>query len=459
MTHRFQWSASGATFVQLVAELSWIVIAVVFTLRIRELQPLSPLRELGPAIAFAVVMVAVNGAFGLYRRDGGKLKAHVGRLLVATAIGASIAYLTAGHLPGGSVLRDTLDYVVLVAFLGLVVVRLAIAAPLSRHTAAHRLLVLGTGAQAHAAELSLREASRADLNLAGFYPLASNTETQVPATSIVPGERGLLDTVRKLRIDEIVVAVREQRGGALPLDALLDCRLAGVRVTELSRFVEHIQGRIPVESLKASTLIYGDGFHQGVVRTAVKRTFDVLVVVALLPVVVPIAAITALLIAMEGKGPVIYRQERVGMRGKSFWLLKFRSMRNDAEKDGKPRWAAVGDARVTPLGRWLRRTRIDELPQLWNVLNGEMSFVGPRPERPAFVAMLAEEIPFYAARLSIKPGLTGWAQVRYSYGASVEQSLRKLEYDLYYVKNHSLWLDLRILVETVRVVLSGEGAR
>jgi lipopolysaccharide/colanic/teichoic acid biosynthesis glycosyltransferase len=166
-----------------------------------------------------------------------------------------------------------------------------------------------------------------------------------------------------------------------------------------------------------------------------------------------------LLIAIEGGGPVIYRQQRVGLGGRTFNVLKFRSMRQDAEKDGQPRWAAVGDARITPLGRFLRRARIDELPQLWNVLRGEMSFVGPRPERPAFVAMLTEQVPFYAVRLSIKPGLTGWAQVRYSYGATVEQSVRKLEYDLYYVKNHSLFLDLRILVETVRVVLSGRGAR
>jgi len=380
-------------------------------------------------------------------------------LLIATAIGASIAYLTAGHLPGGTLLRDTLDHVVLLAFCGLVVVRLAIVAPLMRRTSPHRLLVVGTGAEARTADASLRESGRANIELAGFYALPGNAEVSIPPPSIVRRDRTLPQIVRELRIDEIVVAVREQRGGAMPLDALLDCRLMGVRVTELSRFVEVVQGRIPVESLKASTLIYGDGFHQGAWRTAVKRASDVLVVLALLPLVLPIAAITALLIAMEGAGAVIYRQERVGLRGHTFWLLKFRSMRSDAEKDGKPRWATVGDSRITPLGRFLRRTRIDELPQLWNVLRGDMSFVGPRPERPAFVAMLVEEIPFYAARSSLKPGLTGWAQVRYSYGASVEQSMRKLEYDLYYVKNHSLLLDFRILLETVRVVLSGEGAR
>jgi len=172
-----------------------------------------------------------------------------------------------------------------------------------------------------------------------------------------------------------------------------------------------------------------------------------------------VVIVAAMLIAAEGAGPVIYRQERVGLHGRTFTVYKLRSMARDAEKDGKATWAAVNDARITKIGRLLRRTRIDELPQLINVIRGEMSFVGPRPERPEFVAMLTEQIPFYAVRNSVKPGLTGWAQVRYSYGATIEQSVRKLEYDLYYVKNHSLLLDLVILLETVRVVLLGEGAR
>jgi exopolysaccharide biosynthesis polyprenyl glycosylphosphotransferase len=174
--------------------------------------------------------------------------------------------------------------------------------------------------------------------------------------------------------------------------------------------------------------------------------------------VAPLVFVAALLIAAEGGGPVIYRQERVGLRGRTFTVYKLRSMAQDAEKNGKAQWAAKDDARITRVGRFIRRTRIDELPQLLNVLRGEMSFVGPRPERPEFVAMLTEQIPFYAVRHSVKPGLTGWAQVRYSYGATVEQSVRKLEYDLYYVKNHTLVLDVAIMLETLRVVLLGEGA-
>jgi len=266
-------------------------------------------------------------------------------------------------------------------------------------------------------------------------------------------------TVKQLGVHEIIVAVREQRGGVLPLRSLLECRLNGVQVTDLARFFERVHGRVPIESLKVSWLIYGDGYRQGWLRSFIKRAFDVGVALVLLVFTLPIMAVIATLIVIESKGSVIYRQDRVGYRGKRFTLLKFRSMELDAEKDGKASWATVNDARVTRIGRLMRRTRIDELPQLINVLRGEMSFVGPRPERPEFVAMLTEQIPFYAVRHSVKPGITGWAQVRYSYGATVEQAVKKLEYDLYYVKNHTLLLDMLILIDTVRVVMLGEGAR
>jgi sugar transferase (PEP-CTERM system associated) len=269
----------------------------------------------------------------------------------------------------------------------------------------------------------------------------------------------LEETVKRLGVSEIIVAVREQRGGVLPLRALLECRLKGVRVTDLARFFERVHGKVPIELLKASWLIYGDGYRQGWLRSVVKRTFDVIVAALLLIMSLPVLAFTAVLIALETSGSIIYRQTRVGHCGKNFTVLKFRSMTPDAEKEGNPAWATINDARVTRVGRFMRRTRIDELPQLINVLKGEMSFVGPRPERPEFVEMLTQQIPFYAVRHSVKPGITGWAQVRYSYGATVEQAVRKLEYDLYYVKNHTLVLDLLILLETVRVVLLGEGAR
>ena len=245
----------------------------------------------------------------------------------------------------------------------------------------------------------------------------------------------------------------------LPLRALLECRLNGIQVTDLARYFERVHGRVPIDSLKVSWLIYGSGFRQSWLRGVTKRAFDVLAAIVLLSITLPIMAVAALLILIEGGAPIIYRQERVGRSGKTFILLKFRSMSHDAEKDGRESWATVNDLRVTNIGRFLRRTRIDELPQLLNVFKGNMSFVGPRPERPQFVAMLTEKIPFYAVRHSVKPGITGWAQVRYTYGATVEESMKKLEYDLYYVKNHTVFLDLLILLDTVRVVMLGKGAR
>lgn len=243
------------------------------------------------------------------------------------------------------------------------------------------------------------------------------------------------------------------------MDQLLACRLQGTPVLDLAGFYERTKGQVPTESLKASWLVYGHGFVQGSIRTVAKRAFDITCSAMLLALASPVMLLTALLIKLDSPGPVIYRQERVGLRGRPFLCLKFRSMRTDAEKDGVARWAVQNDARVTRVGAFIRKCRIDELPQLISVLKGEMSLVGPRPERPSFVAQLREQIPFYDIRHSVKPGVTGWAQVRYSYGASVEDARRKHEYDLYYVKNNSLFLDLLVLIETVSVVLFREGAQ
>ena len=284
-------------------------------------------------------------------------------------------------------------------------------------------------------------------------------EAQAVSLGMRREEGALMKVVGDYGIDDIVIAARDRRGGVLPLRELLNCKLAGVRVLDGESFCERQLGLVPLHNLRASWLLAGDGFSVGWYRDAVKRVVDLAVSGLLLVLTLPVLAITAILIKLDSPGPVIYRQSRVGYNRHTFSIYKLRSMRSDSEADGKAQWAKVGDARVTRVGKVIRKLRIDELPQLLNVLKGEMSFVGPRPERPEFVAELVKSIPFYDVRHSVKPGITGWSQVRYPYGASIEDSRAKLQYDLYYVKNHSLFLDLVIILETMQVVLYSKGAR
>jgi len=451
---------TAAMVLQLGADVLCLLLAVFLAARLHGIRD-SPLQQLVvPAFAFALLIVCVNGTLGLYRRDRKLLfSAHVGWIFFALLLGVPAAYLLALLLPNGEMLQQMLGAVLVIAFGGLVVVRHAVVRPVIETLMPHRVLVLGTGAEARVVEASLAALDAPGVRVVGFYALEKLQETVVSPNRVLAKAGPIEDVARRLGVREIIVAVRQQRGGVLPLRGLLECRLNGIRITDLARFFERVHGRVPIDSLKASWLIYGNGFRQDWLRRVVKRTFDVVVSLVLLILFMPLMLLVALLIAIESGTPVIYRQERVGLGGRTFIVFKFRSMQKDAESDGKPRWAAAKDDRVTTLGRFLRRSRIDELPQLFNVLRGEMSFVGPRPERPVFVAMLIEQVPFYAVRHSVKPGITGWAQVRYSYGATVEQSVKKLEYDLYYVKNNTVFLDLLVLLETVRVVLLGEGAR
>ena len=454
-------NVSGAMLFQLGVELSWLFAAIMVVLRI-DPQETVPRTEVAlVAFVFAATIICLNVAFGLYRRAQAlSMSSYLLRVVLAPAVGIPLALLAAQFLPGGIPLQEQWGSALLLALVGLLLVRHVVVLPLVAALLPHRVLVLGTGPEARLVEASLTSANPVGIRLVGFYAVdRTNDASSVAPAKVVAHGTSLEDTVRQLGVDEVIVAVRQQRGGVLPLRSLLDCRLDGVQITDLARYFERVHGQVPIESLKVSWLIYGHGFRQSALRNVVKRSFDLLVSAVLIVLTAPILLLAALLIAAEGGGPIIFRQERVGFRGRTFTVLKLRSMSRDAEQDGKATWAARNDARVTRVGRLIRRFRIDELPQLLNVLKGEMSFVGPRPERPEFVAMLTEQIPFYAVRHSVKPGLTGWAQVRYSYGATVEQSIRKLEYDLYYVKNHTLLLDLVILLETVRVVLLGEGAR
>lgn len=412
------------------------------------------------ALLFAAAMIVLNSALGLYRptSNEGSVRSTTARVLVSILVSIPLAFGVFSVLPWNYFASEAMQ-VSVVLLLGLVLLMRGV---VNRHRAtsvfAPRVLIIGTGPEAAAVARSLGSPGQGGMEIVGFYPSGNEDSIDVDPAQIVSGDHGLLEAVRQRRVHDVIVAVKERRGGVLPIRELLDCKLRGVCVMDLSSFFERAKGQVRIDSLKASWLIYGDGFRQGLARSAVKRCFDLIASSALLVIALPAMFVTALLIVLEDGAPVFYRQERVGRGGRVFRVIKFRSMRRDAEKDGKPRWASSDDDRVTRVGRVIRRLRIDELPQLFNVLSGEMSLVGPRPERPYFVDRLAREIPFYAVRHSVKPGVTGWAQVRYQYGASVDDAIQKLQYDLYYVKNHNLVLDTLVLFETVRVVLTGEGA-
>lgn len=443
--------------------LAAVVISGAFLLVLPVFQPAldsHPSRALAAQLTFALCLLVPTGALGIHRFDRGEaFPSFLQKFTISIGIGLLLAYIAFALVPSITQYRDSIPYAAALGALGLIIVRVLLVPRLHTGPLEQRVLILGTADDAATVDRALGGLAGRGVSVVGFYQTDPSSPIEVPKDRIV-SRAGPLDLlVEGLGIQVIVVAVREQRGGALPLSELVNCRLRGVEVTDVPGVLERVTGRVPVETLKSSWLIYGRGFPQGWARRVVKRAFDVVMATVLLVVACPVMLAAAIAIFLESGRPVIFRQERVGRGGRPFWLRKFRSMCPDAEKDGVPRWACDADPRITPVGRFLRRTRIDELPQLFNVLRGEMSFVGPRPERPFFVTQLIEQVPFYGARHSVKPGVTGWAQVRYSYGASVEDAVRKLELDLYYVKNHSLLLDLVILVKTVRVVLRGEGAR
>jgi sugar transferase (PEP-CTERM system associated) len=264
--------------------------------------------------------------------------------------------------------------------------------------------------------------------------------------------------VRARAVDRVIVSMADARG-KLPMTTLLQMKLDGVRFDHLASVYEEYTGKIAVENLRPSWLIFTEGFRKSHIRIAVKRAVDVLIASVSLVLLSPVLAVVAIAVKLSSKGPVLYHQQRVGQHGRLFYVHKFRSMREDAERHTGPVWARPGgDDRVTPIGSFLRRARLDELPQIWNILLGQMSVVGPRPERPPFVTSLTEQIPFYAQRHVVKPGLTGWSQVRYTYGASVEDAMEKLQYDLFYIKHMSLSFDLLIVLQTVKTVLLRQGA-
>lgn len=417
-------------------------------------------RGLGRGGLMGLGFLAVNAALGFYDRSN----AFSTTQMWARAV---VSFLTTGLIVVAVLLllplaafygRTEAVIVVMMATTLLLLYQVLVGQFLTASLTRRKVLVYGTGARAlSVGETVKRPSSNAEL--VGYFASPNEREHLVPSWSELKEGQTLTEVVRQRGVDEIVVALSERRGGSMPMRALLDCKLTGVRVVDIAAYFERNVGQIRLDAVSAGWLIFGDGFNQGFLRTTIKRVFDILCSVALLVLAAPVMLITAVVIRLESPGPIFYRQERVGLDGKGFDVVKFRSMRTDAEKDGVPRWATAGDSRVTRVGRVIRKLRIDELPQLISVLLGHMSLVGPRPERPYFVEKLTQEIPFYAVRHSVKPGVTGWAQVSYQYGSTQEDTVNKLQYDLYYVKNHSLFLDLVILFQTVGVVLTGKGAQ
>lgn len=409
---------------------------------------------------FTFVMILSMAAMGMYQLDfRPDIKETLFRLMPSMMLGFGIMTLIFYLLPDLYSGRGILGLVMLLALTGILLTRAAFLRWSSLGILVSQAIVLGIGSRAKEfVDQAKDEPRRSGFKIIGFVPLPDE-DLQVPSSAVLPKAESLMSLVNQYGAGEIIIAIQERRGGCFPIQDLLECKLNGIKVTDSAAFFERERGQIRVNSLYPSWLVFGGGFDQSPLRSGIKRVFDLAASGVLLVVTLPVMLIAALCILFEDGAPIFYRQERVGKGGKTFMVLKFRSMRNDAEKSGKPQWAAADDPRTTRVGRIIRKLRIDELPQIFNVLNGEMSFVGPRPERPYFVNQLCTEVPYYNVRHSIKPGITGWAQVRYGYGASLEDALEKLQYDLYYVKNHSLFLDIIILIDTVEVVVLGKGGR
>lgn len=443
----------------ILLDFSFLIVTLVIALMwINSGLPINPIQVVIFASMFAIVMVAINIVLGLYKRTTNfSVSNNRARAVLSLYLAIPAAYVLYALLPVTTVNPDLVHLSAMSAVFGMLVTRIGSTQKPNTKILHRRILVFGSGFQAIAVKQAL-EYSDPSAQIIGFFPGSNEDNPEVEPHMLLSRSQSLTDTACKLKVDEIVVALSERRGGSMPLRELLDCKLQGIRVLDLASHFEQTLGQIRLDSLYAGWLIFGDGFDQGIVRTTVKRLFDIICATVLIALALPVMLLAAILIVFEDGFPLLYRQQRVGLNGRLFNVIKFRSMQRDAEKDGKPIWAQAQDNRVTRIGNIIRRLRIDELPQLFSVLQGDMSLVGPRPERPFFVDQLTKEIPFYAVRHSVKPGVTGWAQVRYHYGATVEDSAEKLQYDLYYVKNHSLFLDIVVLFETIGVVVTGKGA-
>jgi sugar transferase (PEP-CTERM system associated) len=409
---------------------------------------------------YAVIVLVSLLAFGLYSsRQRARSFGIALRLFSAVGVGTAITAVAFYVVPALFIGRGILALAALFTIVGAILARTFMARFIGDSLFKRRILVYGCGQRAGAVAELRRRSDRRGFEIVGYARPVGEGCT-VPPDRLLDASSGLMPLVIQHDVDEVVVAMDDRRR-SFPIRDLLDCRLAGVEVTELLTFLERETGRVRIDALNPSWMIFGEGFRRDPLRLFSSRTLDVIASSLILLLTWPVMLLTTLAIKIEDGfvAPVLYRQERVGLGGDTFQLLKFRSMRVDAEGDGHARWAAKQDPRITRVGSVIRKLRVDELPQILNVLRGHMSFVGPRPERPEFVRQLSQQVPYYVQRHSVRPGITGWAQLCYQYGSSQQDALEKLQYDLYYIKNNSLLFDLAILVQTAEVVFMGKGAR
>ena len=411
------------------------------------------------AIVFGGCVILAMVAMGLFtRRMRDRMAGIVLRISLSVVAGGVLSGLLLAIWPKWRFSLPGFISAVAFAWLLLVMVRAIAQRIIDEDIFKRRVLVYGAGNNAARLARLRRRADQRGFKILGFVP-AEEEDIAVPEDRLVRFDERLFEYAKEHGVEEIVVAMDDRRRN-FPLKELLDCRLAGILISEQVTFLERETGKVHLEVLNPSWMIFGPGFRRDGMRVQSERIFDLLASLMLLIIASPIMLLTVIAIKVtEGiRAPIFYGQNRVGFDGKIFRVLKFRSMRVDAERNGA-QWATTNDSRVTTVGGFLRKTRIDELPQLLNVLRGDMSFVGPRPERPEFVDKLSETIPYYRERHSVKPGITGWAQLCYPYGASEQDAVEKLQYDLFYVKNHDLVFDILILLQTVEVIILGKGAR
>ncbi len=411
------------------------------------------------SIIFALIVSFSNIGIGLYRRSISwkdyKLLSRIAVSFTVATIGLIIVYYA---VPEFTIARSVLVYALVFSFTGMLLVRYLFYKYIKHNKLQKKILVIGAGGKAQKLINSNEDYLHKGFQVCACMALEGQ-DIQVENMYVLTDPSELLTAVKKFEIDEIVVAVDDRRS-SLPMDELLDCKVYGVDVVDLVTFYEREKAVIDLDNIFPSWFVFSDGFAGGDFRSMEKRFVDIVASLLLLSVSWPFMLLVAMAILVEShfKGPILYRQTRVGELDKDFDVLKFRSMRTDAEMNGV-QMASKNDNRVTRVGAVIRKFRLDELPQIWNVLRGDMSFVGPRPERPHFVDQFAENIPYYRKRHRVKPGITGWAQLCYPYGENEYDAIQKLQYDLYYVKNYSLFLDLTIIIHTVEVILWGKGAR